>query len=184
MTVHSADQNATRRERLIRRFSWYWPMELWNIALVPALALGAVYAYDGRPDAVFWLSIPANLLLLAVGGLYWRAVLYRLKGDETVMAAWLPWFDRLQTVSQMVLIAAAAAAFALLVEARDLSVPPQRIAAAILFALAFAEYVNYYHVQLQHFDHWADFKRLVSGNGFRESWLARDLRLYRARLKR
>jgi len=37
------------------------------------------------------------------------------------------------------------------------------------------EHVNYYHRQLQHFDHWPDFKRLITGRGFRRSQLSVDL---------
>jgi hypothetical protein len=43
------------------------------------------------------------------------------------------------------------------------------------------EYINYYVVQLQHFDHASDFKRLLSGRGFREAHLAKALRAYRTR---
>jgi hypothetical protein len=50
-----------------------------------------------------------------------------------------------------------------------------QIAATACAALAALEYVNYYHRQLQHFDSWADFKRLLAGKGFRKSWMARDL---------
>jgi hypothetical protein len=50
-----------------------------------------------------------------------------------------------------------------------------RIAATACAVLAALEYVNYYHRQLQHFDNWADFKRLIAGKGFRKSWMARDL---------
>ncbi len=42
-------------------------------------------------------------------------------------------------------------------------------------ALAVLEYVNDYHRQLQHFDSREDFRRLLSGKGFRKSCLARDL---------
>lgn len=45
-----------------------------------------------------------------------------------------------------------------------------------LAVLAGLEYVNYYHVQLQHFDNAADIKRLLSGRGFRPAHLARALR--------
>ncbi len=44
--------------------------------------------------------------------------------------------------------------------------------------MAVLEYVNYYHRQLQHFDHSEDFKRLLSGNGLRPSQMAKDLKLY------
>ena len=49
------------------------------------------------------------------------------------------------------------------------------LAAAVLAAL---EYVNYYHRQLQHFDNFADIKRLLTGRGFRRSQMARDLERY------
>lgn len=49
------------------------------------------------------------------------------------------------------------------------------IAASLYFLLAVLEYVNYYHVQLQHFDHSEDFKRLMSGNSFRQSHLAKGI---------
>ena len=50
-----------------------------------------------------------------------------------------------------------------------------RVAATGCATLAVLEYVNYYHRQLQHFDNKADFKRMLAGKGFRQSWLARDL---------
>jgi hypothetical protein len=50
---------------------------------------------------------------------------------------------------------------------------------AMLFSLlALLEYINYYHYQLQHFDNQADFQRLISGRGFRQSHLARALEQY------
>ncbi len=45
--------------------------------------------------------------------------------------------------------------------------------------LALLEYVNYYHRQLQHFDHGPDFKRLLAGKGLRPSQMAKDLKDYR-----
>jgi hypothetical protein len=58
---------------------------------------------------------------------------------------------------------------------------PDAIAAAVLATLAALEYVNYYHVQLQHFDNAADFKRLVSGKGFRRAHLARAIDAWKAK---
>jgi hypothetical protein len=51
----------------------------------------------------------------------------------------------------------------------------QYVAPVLLFLLAILEYVNYYHVQLQHFDHAPDWQRLISGRGFRRSHLAREI---------
>lgn len=58
------------------------------------------------------------------------------------------------------------------------------VAASILALLAALEYVNYYHRQLQHFDHLADLKRLFSGQGFRKAQMAVDLERHRAATNR
>ena len=55
-----------------------------------------------------------------------------------------------------------------------------RIAATVCGLLAALEYINYYHRQLQHFDNAADFKRLMSGRGFRRSQMAADLERFRS----
>jgi hypothetical protein len=51
----------------------------------------------------------------------------------------------------------------------------ERLIASGASAMALAEYINYYHRQLQHFDNMADFKRLLTGKGFRRSQMAVDL---------
>jgi hypothetical protein len=53
--------------------------------------------------------------------------------------------------------------------------PADRYVAMGCAVLAALEYINYYHRQLQHFDNREDFQRLLSGKGFRKSWMARDL---------
>lgn len=55
--------------------------------------------------------------------------------------------------------------------------------AAIVTVFAALEYVNYYPVQLQHFDNSRDWRRLLSGRGFRRAHLARDLARWRRRLR-
>jgi hypothetical protein len=50
--------------------------------------------------------------------------------------------------------------------------------------LAILEFVNYYHVQLQHFDHAEDFQRLLAGKGFRRSHLSKSIRAYRQRIRK
>ena len=52
-------------------------------------------------------------------------------------------------------------------------------AAAALSLLASLEYVNYFHVQLQHFDNRADFQRLGTRRRFRRSHLAKDIARWR-----
>ncbi len=49
----------------------------------------------------------------------------------------------------------------------------------ICSGLATLEYVNYFHVQLQNFDHAADIKRLTNGGGLRRAHMAKDLAAFR-----
>ncbi len=53
------------------------------------------------------------------------------------------------------------------------------VAAFICSGLATLEYVNYFHVQLQYFDHAADIKRLMNGGGLRRAHMAKDLAAFR-----
>lgn len=166
----------------IRRLSWYWPMEAANAVLVPVLAVGAVaWAGERVPPALAYALYP-NVAMLGIGALYWRASLKRLQGDPKPMAYWLGWFSGLQRFVAVFLFMAAGAALLDFWSGGGVTVG--RITILALLILAAAEYVNYYHVQLQHFDHAADFKRLLAGRGFRASHMARDLKTYRAGLAR
>jgi hypothetical protein len=168
---------------VIRRLSWYWPMEAANVVLVPAAALGVVlWAGERVPPALIYAIYP-NVALLAIGALYWRAALRRMQGDPKPMAYWLGWFAGLQRFVVVFLCLAIGATLVDVVNG-DGSWTIGRIATWVLVALAVAEYVNYYHIQLQHFDNAADLKRLFAGRGFRASHMARDLAAYRKRLGR
>lgn len=163
---------------LIKRLSWYWPMEAANVVLVPALALGAIaYAGERVPAALIYALYP-NIAMLGIGALYWRAALRRLQGDPKPMAYWMGWISGLQRFVVVFLFLACGAALIEVWSGGGATVG--RIAILALVVLALAEYVNYYHIQLQHFDHAADFKRLLAGRGFRASHMARDLKAYRA----
>ncbi len=58
------------------------------------------------------------------------------------------------------------------------------VAAFICSGLATLEYVNYFHVQLQNFDHAADIKRLMNGGGLRQAHMAKDLAAFRKTKRR
>jgi hypothetical protein len=167
---------------VIRRLSWYWPMEAANVALVPAAALGAVWWSGERvPPALIYALYP-NIAMLAIGALYWRAALKRLQGDAKPMAYWMGWISGLQRFVGVFLFLACGAALVDLWSGGG--VTTARIVVLALVVLALAEYVNYYHVQLQYFDNAADFKRLLAGRGFRASHMARDLKAFRTRRTR
>jgi len=148
--------------RLTKRLRWYWQMEASNVLIVPGAAGVLVWAAGGAGSIALVLSIAAIATPLVIGTLYWRAVLHRLEGAVAVFAYWIP---RLAAAEAFAILLVGAAAFTC---AADIVLAggrwtPELIAAVVLTALAALEYVNYFHVQLQHFDNRADFNRLLSG---------------------
>ena len=161
-----------RRGRLQRRLKGYWRFEALNVLLVPAGAVYFASRCDGSLGACSLVALLAASLLLVAGAIYWRAKLIELlaggSADPTVRRlakarAWLLLFT---------CTAVLAAALSWLGLARS---GVDRWVATLAALLAVAEYVNYFHVQLQHFDHWPDLRRLLTGRGFRQAHLARDI---------
>lgn len=164
----------SRKERLHRRLSSYWKLEVANAALVPAIMLYVCFQTEQAVGFGLALACVPMCGLLILGGLYWRAKLHQLEGRsdtlENVLGQARTW--------RLPLLATTSLACFLVVGLwfTDLAASSGErwsiTAAAVLAAL---EYVNYYHRQLQHFDNWADFKRLITGRGFQVSQMARDL---------
>jgi hypothetical protein len=155
-------------------------MEAANVVLVPALAV-----YFGWPGAFLeWIALAVSALaassLLVVGAIYWFGVSRRLRGDRSLFRRWLAVADQAERPILALIVAAAfAVAAALVMEGWTSAV----IAALVLVVLAVLEYINYYRWQLQHFDNWADFRRLLSLSGLKRAHSARELATYRASLR-
>jgi len=168
---------------VIQRLRWYWQMEASCAVAIPLAAhlLARPSGLETAPS--FWVAAFACAALLAVGGLYWRAVLKRMEGAPAAFETLIP---RLAMAGPFLLamVTASAAALALDVALFGEGWTGGRIAAAVLTLLAALEYVNYYVVQLQHFDNPADFKRLIAGRGFRKAHLARDIAAWRTKQRR
>jgi hypothetical protein len=166
-------------DAVARRLSWYWPMEAGNAVLLPVFAVLFVLWADGEIDAIFVIASVACAALLVIGALYWRAVLMRMQKRPQVFEFWLP---RLAAVETIALALPALAAVAVVTAVATAGWTPQNIASAVLSGLALLEYVNYYQIQLQHFDNGADLRRLLGGRGFRRAHMARDIAAWRARV--
>lgn len=166
------------RDRLERRLSAYWKMEAANVVVIPAFVTLIVFVEGGAITAPLVLAMAAVSALLVVGAIAWRMELAGLRGERGFAPAVLPWLARAQIPTLLLSIASVGGA---VFEVWRSGWSPASIATSVLAALAVLEYVNYYVVQLQHFDHAADFKRLTSGRGFREAHLAKALRAYRGR---
>ncbi len=176
-------RTSTPRSHLIQRLSGYWKMELTSAVLMPVAIVTTGLLLGAQPGLLTVLGVPANVVLLVVGGLYWRAKLHRILGRPETLRQLLPMLDRVQPLSQalsVLAVVSAALGWVVPTLSRGLG---DRVMATIFAALAVAEYVNYYHRQLQHFDHRPDLHRLLSGRGFRRSQLAEDLTRWRRRVE-
>lgn len=165
----------------LRDFGSYATLEASNAVLVPAIALYFGWPAD-RIDAILLAVADLALIIgLVVGAAYWWGVAARLKRNRGVMVRAL----RLADIAQRPMLVATIAAMigcAWQVIDRGMTLP--NIVALVLTTLAGLEYINYYHIQLQHFDNLADIRRLLGGKAFRRAHMARDLASYRARKTR
>jgi hypothetical protein len=169
------------RNKLEKRLSSYWKMELANVGIVPAVMF---YFANIAGSPVGWMSyftMIAMCGLLLIGGLYWRGKHAQFRRDVQPLETALKWAHYMQTPLLVLTVIACLLTilswwpYALARGTGD------RVVATITATLAALEYVNYYHRQIQHFDHLADFKRLLTGRGFRLSQMNRDLKTWRAR---
>jgi hypothetical protein len=165
----------SRLERLRRRLSSYWKLEVANAALIPATILFVLYQTDEAVGLGLAIACVPMCGLLLVGGLYWRGKLQQLEGQGQALEQAL----RLAAGARLPLLATTFLALVLAVGvwfAPGLAASAgERWAITGAAVLAALEYVNYYHRQLQHFDNAPDFRRLVTGRGFQRAWMARDL---------
>jgi hypothetical protein len=105
------------------------------------------------------------------------------RGEARANADWIPLLARMRWPAIGLCVAAAVANGAEWISG-NAGLSAQFVAPAVLLLLAVLEYINYYHVQLQHFDHAPDWQRLVSGRGFRRSHLAREIERWKREQRR
>ncbi|MEC7288732.1 MAG: hypothetical protein VXW22_01355 [Pseudomonadota bacterium] len=166
----------THAAKLKQRLSGYWKLEAGNVVLMPVfLSMLTGWA----PSWVSWLSFAPMIFLLAIGALYWRSKLKQLESRT---------YDPEPVLGVLSLCQVPALALTLLAtgvvmygwrEPEMFNGWTDQGVATFAAILSVLEYINYYHRQLQHFDHGPDFKRLVAGKGLRRSQLAKDLDTFR-----
>ncbi len=179
MEENAPDPTFRRRDTLLKRLRPYCWMEGVNILLIPAITTWVVTKVaKERLTIATVASMFATSFLLVVGTIAWKIVVDNLQGNRQTEKRWVP---RLAKVRWLALLFIALAIGATMVEAyqgsRVWSV--NYFFCIALSILAVLEYINYYHRQLQHFDHAADFKRLMNGKGFRKSHLAKAIESYK-----
>jgi hypothetical protein len=162
-----------RLRRAPRNFRAYGGMEAGNILLLPGLVL--FFAPPHRPAEVLAaaLAVASASSFLLVGTFYWRALDRRItRADHKSINKALAFADRVE-IPFLVLTAISTLwlMFALSLHGWSSAL----VAAAILTLLGGLEYVNYYHLQLQNFDRWSDFRRLFLTGRLRRAHMSRAL---------
>lgn len=168
--------NKTHAE-LIKRLAPYWKIEAANIVLMPIFGLVMT---RGQIGWVTLVPMLACVVLLGIGAAYWRFKVRQLQRKQPNIAV-LHRLEQLRWPSLLLtLLGGLVAVLGWAMPALSIGLA-DRIAASGYAVLAVLEYVNYYHRQLQHFDNLTDFRRMLAGKGFRQSWMARDLAALRKR---
>jgi len=166
---------------LRKHLSSYWKMEGGNVLAVPLFVWFLVWNAGDTPDLAAVLSAVACSFLLVVGTAAWRMALARLDGEQALADRLVAVCARAELPSLGLLAAATAATLHAIASH---GWPPRTIAAVGLCLLAWLEYVNYYHWQLQNFDSAIDFKRIMAGRGLRRAHMGRAVRAWRAARRR
>jgi hypothetical protein len=167
--------SAPRKIKLIQRLRSYWKIACANAFFIPGIAWLIVSRQFKEPVGLpLMLNLIANSWLLVVGTIALRMMYLGALGDRSCEERWLGRLYYAKLPSLLLVCAGVARTIW-----ESFQTLPQITAgwAACLFLtlMAIAEYVNYYHFQLQHFDNFPDFQRLLSGKGFRRSHLSRRL---------
>ena len=151
-------------------------MEAGNVLILPVFLF---FVANMKLSLVSIAGFVPMMLLLAIGALYWRAKLKQLESRDYPFAQTMGVISRLQFPSLVLTLLGLGAVFFGWLQPEHFSGDRDRWVATFAAVLALLEYINYYHRQLQHFDHGADFRRLLAGKGLRPSQMAKDLKTYR-----
>ena len=161
------------KKKVLRRLETYWKLEAVNVLLLPVLGWYLIVRAGGVISAPVLLAMSATAWVLVVGAATWKMEVLKLHGRNAQAQKLLNILARCRTPSAILVgTSTVGACF----EWLQNGFSPAAIGAITFAVMAALEYVNYYVVQLQHFDHGSDFKRLLAGQGFREAHLAKAIR--------
>lgn len=172
--------NRNRSASLSDRLGPYWKMEQGCALMFPPLAFGLTRPTDPISITVLALALIACCSTLWVGGAYWRAVWARLQGGPASMSRALSMAARWKAPG-LAVTAISMIASSLAIGFRGVS--GASAGALALSILAVLEYVNYYHVQLQNFDHGPTLRRFLQRRTFPRAHMAKDLELFLSQRK-
>lgn len=154
-------------------------MEAMNIALVPGLALFFGFPHNRLELLALGVASVSTAAFLLVGTFYWRGVERRARlGDLAALDHALRFAGRIEFPALMLsVIAALVTCWGSWTNGWSASI----FASAALVVLSALEYINYYHWQLQIFDHAADFRRMITTRRLKRAHMGRELARMRHR---
>ena len=175
--------NMSAKTVLSKRLNSYWKLELMNVVLVPAMMIFIAVTGGHKIGLGAYLSMVPMCGLLCLGGIYWRVKYQALEVGRSAIWKAMPLINFAKIPLLLLSLAAIIYAFVLWIYPNLKTSNGSRWIVTASAIMAWLEYINYYHRQLQHFDHWADFKKLLMGKGFRRAQMARDLESWKAKQK-
>lgn len=168
------------KNKLRKRLDSYWKLELLNAVFVPAMMIFLSVSWKYKIGPISYFAMIPMCGLLYVGGIYWRAKRRALDNGSSEIWQVMPRISQLKIPLAFLSMAAVLLAIGAWFMSDWTRSRGDQWTATIAASLALLEYINYYHRQIQHFDHGPDFRRLLSGKGFRQSQLAKDLKVWQA----
>jgi len=137
------------KNRLIKRLSWYYPTELFNVFLFTGILTWIVIEYPIADILLLIYGLALMIIILIQGQYYWKLKLAVLKGKIINQKAALKFFRVSKRVNS-VLIAIIPIVFFIQFYLNNWTASFDSFMGWALFTNVFGilEYINYYHIQL------------------------------------
>ncbi|MFP4090198.1 MAG: hypothetical protein ACLFUB_06530 [Cyclobacteriaceae bacterium] len=162
------------KNRLIKRLSWYYPTEKFNIFLMVGIAVYLIYIYSFLKLVFPLYGLIIMAYILYQGQHYWKLKLWRLKGREVDESREIAFFLTSKKINLRLILLAP---LVLVIQVFLLSwqLPTETlILGLITYGFGILEHINYYHTQLM-IDNIHDVKYLIRNKKFKKASLAKDL---------
>ncbi|MEX0720583.1 MAG: hypothetical protein WD059_07935 [Balneolaceae bacterium] len=164
------------KKRLIRRLSWYYPTELFNVFLFSGIAVWLILEYSFS-DIVFLIyGLLLMVIILFQGQYYWKLKLDAMKGKFVNQEKALLFF-RFSEKLNMTMIAIIPLMLLVQFYLNGWTLLEENFIFWAIFANIFGilEHINYYHRQLM-VDNRFDIKYLLINKRLKISSLKKDLK--------
>ncbi|MFA7447104.1 MAG: hypothetical protein WCY77_01570 [Weeksellaceae bacterium] len=164
------------KSKLIKRLSWYYPMEkLHAFVTFPALLIYVLYSYSLKESIFLVYGLLICICILYQGQHYWKLKLKKLKGESFDNDKNIRFFQFFKKIN-LILMGLIPFVFIVQMEYYDWNFANNKLLywglAANIFGIL--EHINYYHTQLM-VDNLADVNYILRNKKLKQASLAKDL---------